>query len=304
MTLNIIRLPSLFIVLLALLSCGVKNTGSHSLMSAEETDAWLEKNLDSVLQKKTFSASNGMQMPYRIFLPPGYNESKRYPLLVYLHGRGERGSDNRAKMFDGSGLFRGANSIISPNGQARFASVVIVPQCSDKSVDQEWAHWVGNSPEQPFAGLGEDGSYRQHPQPSESGAAALELIDSIIGNYAVDTARVYLTGISMGGFGAWDFATRRPDLFAAVVPMAGYSDPATAQRIKTIPVWVFHGDRDEYNPVEGSRNMVKVLRSLGAEVKYTEYPGLNHGQTFKEAWKNQDLLPWIFSKVLATESTE
>ncbi len=268
----------------------------RALLSTEDNRAWVQANLDKVMEKKTFSASNGMQMPYRLFVPEDYSAEKAYPLVVFLHGRGQRGTQNEADMFDNVGLFSGDNSIVSPNGQRKFPSIVLVPQCSDHSPDQEWAHWIGNSPEEPFAGLGEDGSYQQHEQPSESGAAALELIDSVIETYAVDRERVYITGISMGGFGTWEFTTRRPDLFAAAVPMAGYSDPAKAEKIKDIPFWVFHGDQDEYNPVEGSRIMTQRLKALGAEVKYTEYTGVKHNETFKKAWQNPDILPWMFSK--------
>lgn len=295
----IVTLASFLVALSFLQACSTNQQASMLTvpMLPEEHQAWVNKNLDKVLEKKTFAASNGMKMPYRIFLPKGYDKTKQYPLFVFLHGRGDRGTDNRAKMFNSRGLFTGPQSIVSPNGQSQFESIVIIPQCSDKTPNEEWAHWIGNSPEQPFVGLGKDGSYNQHRKPSMSGAAALELIDSTIRSYAVDVSRVYLTGTSMGGFGAWEFATRRPDLFAVVVPMAGFSDTNTAEKIKDIPIWVFHGNEDENNPVQGSRNMSEKLKGLNAEIKYTEYPGLNHGQSFVEAWKNTEILPWMFSKV-------
>lgn len=295
----IVRLATTLVALSFLQACSTNQQAVMSAMpmSPEEHQVWVDTNLDKALEKRVFAASNGMQMPYRIFLPKGYDKTKQYPLFIFLHGRGDRGADNRAKMFNSRGLFTGPQSIVSPNGQSQFESIVIIPQCSDKTPDEEWAHWIGNSPEQPFVGLGKDGSYKQHPNPSMSGAAALELIDSTISNYAVDVSRVYLTGTSMGGFGAWEFATRRPDLFAVVVPMAGFSDPNTAEKVKDIPIWVFHGDEDENNPVQGSRNMSEKLKGLNAEIKYTEYPGLNHGQSFVEAWKNTEILPWMFSKV-------
>lgn len=291
-----VQSSSRLLVALVLAFCLAGCMRERTPLSSEDNKAWIQANLDRVMEKKTFSASNGMQMPYRLFIPSDYTGETAYPLVVFLHGRGQRGTQNESKIFDDVALFTDDNSIVSPNGQHRFPSIVLVPQCSDHSPDQEWAHWVGNSPEKPFAGLGKDGSYQQHEEPSSSGAAALELIEATIKNYAIDPNRVYITGVSMGGFGTWEFTTRRPDLFAAAVPMAGYSDPSKADKIKDIPFWIFHGDQDEYNPVEGSRIMAQRLESLGAEVKYTEYAGVKHGETFEKAWKNPEILPWMFSK--------
>jgi predicted peptidase len=283
---------------ISVLSVALADTSSTQIrpLDAKQHKQWLQDNLDKVLVKHRYVASNNLNMPYRLFLPPNYDEAKAYPLLVFLHGRGERGDDNTTKMFANVGLFSGEQSIVSPNGQAEFNSIVLVPQCSAKSPDQEWAHWVGNSPEQPFEGLGKDGSYQQHKVPSDSGLAALELIDATIKNYAIDRSRVYITGISMGGFGTWEFISRRPELFAAAVPMAGFSDPNTLAAIGDIPLWIFHGDADEYNPVEGSRTMYTRLKLNGVEVRYSEYEGANHSESFKLAWQNREILPWMFSK--------
>ena len=132
--------------------------------------------------------------------------------------------------------------------------------------------------------------------PSESGEAALELIDSIIHNSSIDVDRIYLIGVSMGGFGTWEFTARRPELFAAAVPMAGFSDPAQIDKIKDIPFWIFHGNADKSNPVEGSRKMSKLLEQAGSQVKYSEYDGAGHGESFRKAFDEPQLIPWIFSK--------
>lgn len=261
-----------------------------------ETEAWVAANLDTVLARHTFTAANGLVLPYRLHVPAAAGPGKKYPLLVWLHGRGQRGTDNSPKVFSGSGLFKGARSIVSPAMQAEFPCFVLVPQCSDKTVNEEWAKWVGNTPETPFVGLGKDGSYTQAPEPSDSGRAVLELIDSLLAGGQVDAARVYLTGQSMGGFGTWEFAMRRPELFAAIAPMAGYSDPAKAGRIAGIPCWIFHGDADETNPVQGSRTMYDLLKKAGADVRYTEYPGAGHGESFRRAYQEPGLLPWIFAQ--------
>ncbi len=253
------------------------------------------ETVDTIMEPQVFRASNGMEMPYRMFQPINA-EGKSLPLLVYLHGRGERGSDNNPKIILNTPLFTGEHSIISEKMQTDYPCYVLVPQCSDKTINEEWARWVGNTPETPFEGLNqEQGSYVMSDYASDSGAAALELIESILHEFPIDSDRVYLTGISMGGFGTWEFAGRRPDLFAAAAPMAGYSDPATLSKIAAIPFWIFHGEIDKWNPVQGSRNMAALLRKIGAEVKYTEYANTGHGETFQKAWNQNQVIPWLFS---------
>ncbi len=264
-------------------------------LSNEETLAWVSNNIDSVLVKHTFEASNGMEMPYRLFSPENLSEEK-IPLVIFLHGRGDRGTDNGTQIYDGAGLFMNELSLVAPNMQTDYPCYVLVPQCSDKTINEEWAKWVGNTPETPFEGLGEDGSYVMNETPSESGVAALELIDKTIADLNINVDRVYLVGLSMGGFGTWEYTSRRPELFAAAVPMAGFSDPDQLEKIKHIPYWVFHGNIDKYNPVEGSRTMYKLLTEVGADVTYTEYDNTNHGDTFKKGFSNPDLIPWLFSK--------
>jgi predicted peptidase len=293
------RLPSLLLLTLLIFGCnqGYRNASANSgpKLTPEETLVWVEKNVDSVLAKHTFSAPNGLQMPYRLFKPTMVSREK-LPLVVFLHGRGDRGTDNGKRMFQNIGLFMNERSLLGPNMQAQFPCYVLIPQCSDKTVNEEWAKWVGNAPETPFKGLGKDGSYTMSDQPSESGAAALALIDRLISDLQVDSRRIYLIGISMGGFGTWEFTARRPELFAAAVPMAGFSDSRQIERIRHIPFWIFHGDADKSNPVEGSRTMYKLLKETKAEVKYTEYPGAGHGESFRLAFNEPQLIPWIFSK--------
>ncbi len=292
-------LSLLFICLSILVSCKQKestvNIEALKELSNVETLEWVAANIDSVLTKNTFLASNGMQMPYRLYSPEDEHQEK-IPLVIFLHGRGDRGTDNGSQIYKGTGLFMNEMSLVAPNMQAKYPSYVLAPQCSAKTINEEWAKWVGNTPETPFLGLGEDGSYTMNPSPSESGAATLELIDKMIATLPIDADRVYLIGKSMGGFGTWEYTARRPDLFAAAVPMAGYSDPAQIENIKHIPFWIFHGGADNGNPVEGSRTMYKLLSDADANVKYTEYEGANHGQSFIKAFNEPDLIPWMFSK--------
>jgi pimeloyl-ACP methyl ester carboxylesterase len=268
----------------------------HVPQTPDEQQAWLDGNLDGVMEARSFVAADGHVLPYRLYTPAFYDPQARYPVLVYLHGRGQRGSDNPPDLYS-SQLFHGPSSIVAPNAQADFPSFVVVPQCSDQPTHHEWAHWVGNSEDMPFAGLGADGSYVQHADPWPSAQAVRELVDALQGELSLEADRIYLTGESMGGFGTWEFTTRWPDVFVSGVPMAGFSDRTKVGLILDIPFWVFHGDADTSNPVEGSRAMVEAINAAGGSARYTEYPGTGHGETFNRAWTEEpELQPWIYSQ--------
>lgn len=256
---------------------------------------WVKKNADGLMLKKYFSASNGLKLPYRLFMPSVKNK-KKIPLIIYLHGRGERGSENGARIFNSAGIVTNDKSLLLPKMQIKYSCAILIPQCSDKTENEEWAKWEGNTPQTPFEGLGKDGSYVMNKTPSESGEAALELIEKSIKTLNIDPERVYIIGLSMGGFGVWEFVSRKPNLFAAAIPMAGYSDPNQIEVIKHIPFWIFHGNIDKWNPVEGSRTMFKLLKEVQADVKYSEYDNFDHGETFKRAFNEPELISWLFSK--------
>jgi predicted peptidase len=279
------RLLTTTILLLLFVACKTKKNGAKSFL----------ENVDSLLVRNTHVSINNLEIPYRLFTPNNIKNEKK-PLVIFLHGRGERGTENGQRIYKNAGILMNENSLLTNKLQHKYPCYVLVPQCSDKSENEEWAKWIGNSPETPFKGLEKDGSYRMNPIPSESGEATLELIEKIIAENAVDSSRVYITGLSMGGFGTWDFIARKPNLFAAAIPMAGYSDPNQLEQIKEIPIWIFHGNKDKWNPVEGSRNMYKILSEINADVKYTEY-NLGHGDTFKKAFKEPELISWMFSKI-------
>lgn len=282
--------PKLFLIALLLASCyNIKR--KDDLKNASEIDI---KQIDSLLTRNTFISKNTFKIPYRLYLP--INAQEKLPLVIFLHGRGDRGTDNRSQIYHEASFILNKHSILKSNMQLKYPCYILIPQCSDKTENEEWAKWVGNTPETPFAGLGKNGSYVMHKNPSESGEAALELIEETIKNYNIDANRIYLIGVSMGGFGVWEFTARKPHLFAAAIPMAGYSDSSQIENIKHIPYWIFHGNKDEWNPVEGSRTMYQLLKQENADVKYTEYEGINHGEAFKKAFNEPDLIPWLFSK--------
>ena len=280
-------------VIFLLFSVGCKPEKSSTKRKSIENKSVLE-HIDSLLVRNTYKATNKLELPYRLF-SPSIDQNIKIPLVIFLHGRGERGIENSARVYRNAGIIMNENSLITPKSQANYPCYILVPQCSNKTENEEWAKWIGNSPKTPFKGLGKDGSYIMNPLPSESGEATLELIEKIIKENKIDPLRIYITGLSMGGFGTWDFIARKPNLFAAAIPMAGYSDPNQIEKIKEIPIWIFHGNKDKWNPVEGSRKMYSLLSNVHADVRYSEY-NLGHGETFKKAFKEPELISWMFSK--------
>jgi predicted peptidase len=126
-------------------------------------------------------------------------------------------------------------------------------------------------------------------------ALTFELLDDFIASYSIDESRIYAMGVSMGGFGTWDIIARKPDLFAAAAPICGGGDEATAPSIAHIPIWTFHGDKDDAVKVERSRNMVAALKSAGGNPRYTEYPGVGH-DAWTPALNDLELFSWLFSQ--------
>lgn len=270
-------------------------------VSDAANSAWGNANLPGAMTLREMPDGT-KRLRYRIFVPPDYNARVKYPLVVYLHGRGERGTTDNDFIVR-TKLFPGPRSLISPNGRYPFPAIVIAPQCIDEreqGVDQEWAKWDGN--------LGADGNYVPSAVASPSATRVMKLIDELKKQYTIDASRIYLTGISMGGFGTWEFTTRWPDTWSAAIPMADFSPRQLASKVKNIPFWVFHHVRDEYNPVAGSRNMSKAVNDAGGSAKYTEYtyvymgggnpPGcFYHCGSFDKAYTDEaELLPWLFAQ--------
>jgi predicted peptidase len=200
-----------------------------------------------------------VSLKYLLYLPKGYGEKKdqKWPLLLFLHGAGERGSDlNLVKK-------HGPPKLIDQGKELPF--VVVSPQCPTSS----W--W----PEQVDA--------------------LTALLDEIQSKYAVDADRVYLTGLSMGGFGTWTLACRYPERFAALAPICGGGDKYLVSRLKNVPVWVFHGAKDPVVPLQSSTDMVEALKRAGGNVQFTVYPEAQH-DSWTETYNNPKLYEWFLSQ--------
>lgn len=206
-----------------------------------------------------------VRLPYLLYLPKEYNisELKRVPLLLFLHGAGGRGDD--LELVKRNGL----PQLISQGHDYPF--IVVSPQCPER---ESWRSYLD---------------------------ALKGLIDEIIANYTVDTARIYLTGISMGGYGAWALAIANPNLFAAVVPICGGGDPDKVCTISHVPVWAFHGAKDTIVPPERTQEMVESLKCCDGNVQFTIYPEAGH-DSWTETYNNPALYAWLLQHIRTTQS--
>jgi predicted peptidase len=158
---------------------------------------------------------------------------------------------------------------------------VIAPQCPD---NQQWVEvpWTADE-------------HRMPKEPSRPLAQTLELVTALQNEFSIDPDRLYITGLSMGGFGVWDAIQRQPDLFAAAAPVCSGGDATLAKQIKDVPVWAFHGDRDEAVKVRRSRDMIAAIQAAGGQPKYTEYKGVGH-DSWTATYKDPELYKWLFAQ--------
>jgi predicted peptidase len=238
--------------------------------------AQLKPDMDKLLERHTFTKEKGTLL-YRLMKPAGYDPSgkERYPLVIYLHGAAGRGTNNTSQ------LRSGVEEIVS-YGQ-KHPCFVLVPQCPPDQM------WVKISP------LEARNNLPLTPKPTEPSALVLELIDALVLEHRIDKDRIYVTGYSMGGYGTWELISRRPDLFAAAMPLSGGGDPAQAEKLTKLSLWVFHGALDPLAPVARARDMIAALKKAGGEPKYTEYPGAGH-DTWTRAYRDSEVLDWLFGQ--------
>lgn len=217
--------------------------------------------------------ATGDTLPYRL-LAPITPSAQPLPLVVFLHGAGERGRDNFAQLENGVASFLATN-----DRRVEYPCFYLVPQCP---LGQRWVEvdWDANAHKTP-------------EQPSRPTRLLLRLFDRLRADPRVDSRRVYLLGLSMGGFGVWDVMCRRPNDVAAGVSICGGCDEGQAAQIAHIPQWIFHGALDPVVSVERSRNMVAALQAAGGLPRYTEYATVGHN-AWVSALAEPELLPWLW----------
>lgn len=234
----------------------------------------------NLYEKKTFTSSKNQVLPYRILMPENYDHTKKYPLIVFLHGGGERGNDNEKQLTHGAGLF------LTEENRKNYPAIVVFPQCPAES------YWGSVKIDRSTSPLTLTFDYSVAETPALH--AAMELTKFLMREESIDDKQIYIIGLSMGGMGTFEAVYRYPKLFAAAVPICGGGDVARYDKsvLKT-SFRIFHGSEDAVVAVKHSQEMVKRLKQLKATVSYTEYAGVNHN-SWTNAFAEPDFLGWMF----------
>lgn len=238
-----------------------------SSFSALSQDDWKDWMLH-----KTFETSQGL-LPYRMYVPDSIGPDEKLPLVLFLHGAGERGDDNEAQ------LTHGVRHFMNDSIRMQFRCIILAPQCPAN------ARWVEV-----------DWSNASHKMPARISVPLFQtftLLDSLIAALPVDTLRVYITGLSMGGFGTWDALARRPDFFAAAMPVCGGGDEGTACLMKKVPVLAFHGKLDHLVIPSRTTNMVNAVNQCGGNAQFVLFPKLGH-LCWEQVYSNVENIRWLF----------
>lgn len=242
------------VVTCALLLAGAGCTGAKD----GAKPARKQSVIDVGFVNKTVQMPDGTTRKYVVFVPHGYTPERDWPVILFLHGAGERGNDNKAQVRVGIGT-------AIRQRESSFGFITIMPQCAAQP-----AWWTRQS-EKDYA------------------LAALAKTQR---EYETDDRRIYLTGLSMGGFGTWALAVDYPNRWAAIVPICGKGDPSKAEAIAHLPCWCFHGGADNVVPPQHSRDMIEALRKAGGQPRYTEYKDVGHN-SWDKAYATDELYTWL-----------
>jgi len=247
---------------------------------------------------RVFTDAQGRKMTYYLYIPANYNAHVEYPLVLLLQGGGERArvnntaEQNRNLLLDQAYVRvwgPGYPGQYTPNVQAQWPAFIVVPQVI---YPQQWVNVPANT-----------GPYTLAAQPTNNLLMAKEIVDALEKQYTnIDPHRLYITGLSMGGYGVWDAIERWPNYFAAAAPLAGAGDPSKANRLVNLPIWAFHGSADGTVPVAGSRDMIQAIKAAGGHPLYTEYAGAGHViwdkvySTMNAPSPTPTFFSWLFSQ--------
>ncbi|MGY8690387.1 MAG: carboxylesterase family protein, partial [Verrucomicrobiales bacterium] len=260
---------------------------------------------------KLYDDGQGQTLPYRLFKPQEFcadtsplfrpkscDPDLQFPLVIYFHGAGERGTDNKFQANGGGHMEPLYQATQGATFDGLYQAFLLAPQCptSDQWVNRNWT----------------EGSYTQAEEPpiSRPMESVLAILDNIIANYPVDTNRIYVTGLSMGGFGTWDALSRRPKQFAAAMPLSGGGNRDQGTLFKDIPIWTYHGSSDGVVPVSGADDMRDAIEAAGGSIEYTRiatghtgwstfYNNTTYGNS-----ADQKVYEWLFSLSLTSTPTD
>ena len=229
------------------------------------------------------SKATGDTLLYRYLTPQNPQKGKKYPIVIFLHGSGERGNDNQAQLFHGSGQF------LNPVNREKYPAYVLFPQCPQEEFG------VFAKPDDPSESYGS----QKNPALTDMMKNLKELIAHYASLPDADPKRVYIIGISMGGMSTFEMVARYPRIFAAAIPICGSVNPhrlvQQKELVKKVKFRIYHGDADAAVPVEGSRQAYKALKEIGAKVEYIEFPGCTHN-SWNPAFNRNDFLKWMFKQ--------
>ncbi|WP_316817717.1 prolyl oligopeptidase family serine peptidase [Pedobacter nyackensis] len=234
----------------------------------------------SKYEKGSFVKGND-SINYRVLLPENFDATKKYPILFFLHGAGERGDDNLAQLGHGGRLF------LKEDIRKRFPAIVIFPQCSTNSYWSNVNFVTDANGKREFI-------FQEKGKPTKAMHALLGLVDNYLEKPYVDKKRVYVGGLSMGGMGTYELLRTKPNTFAAAFAICGGDNVANVQKYQKVPLWIFHGEKDDVVPVVLSTRIADQLKVLNRPVKLTLYPEAGHN-SWDNAFAEPELLPWLFS---------
>ena len=230
---------------------------------------------------KEYLIRDNDSLPYRLLLPKNYEENRSYPLILFLHGSGERGNDNELQLKHGASFF--ASDSIREN----YPAFVVFPQCK---ADADWDN-VKYAP---------NGSSVTHIFPAKhEDNRQLELVEDLIREllktFPIDKKQLFVGGLSMGGMGTFELVSRNPRMFAAAFPICGGAHPNVARRLQRTSWWIFHGDADTVVHPESSIQIYEALKNKNADAKLTLYEGVKH-DSWTNAFQEPELMKWLFSR--------
>lgn len=223
---------------------------------------------DIEFRKAVFTNKKGERIPYRLYVPTGYSKMQKYPLVFWLHGGSGRGTDNIQQISRED--LKGTHFWTDPKSQAAFPAFVFVPQCPSNEM---WADPELNQPSKPLL-------------------LAIEALGAVQKEFPIDPDRIYIAGQSIGGLGVWALIQLYPERWAGALVLSAFDNFTTTDALAQVPVWVFQGDADRNVPVNLVREMMKQLKKLHANYRYTEYHKVDH-DVWNEAFSEPDLIPWL-----------
>ncbi len=260
------------LILLTMFSCKTKETKAPQ--SDEPSKAVFTKEQLIV---------DGDTLPYRLLLPANYDQNKSYPLVLFLHGAGERGTDNELQLVHGAELF------LQPEVRAKYPAIVVFPQCAK---EMTWSGYTWKS----------DGSIDYNLEQIEKTPVLHQILLSALltelnSNYKLDQQRQYIGGLSMGGMGTFETVRQHPHRFAAAFPICGGAPPQVASELTTPRWWIFHGAEDQVVLPENSTKIHDAMKALDINAKLSLYPGVGH-DSWTNAFAEPELLEWLFGQHL------